>query len=131
VLAAIGREDLGGDERFAGARALTRNRVEVVTILDEAFAARPLEHWAKAFDEHDVFWAPIQNAAEVVDDPQARATGAWLQVEGTGVESVEAPIRWDGESRESVAPPPRAGQHTRELLEELGYTESEIAALLP
>ena len=129
VLAAIGREDLGADERFSGARALTRNRAEVVAILDAAFAAQPLEHWATAFDDNDVFWAPIQNAAEVVDDPQARATGAWLQVEGAGVESVEAPVRWDGETRATVAPPPRAGQHTRELLVQLGYTEAEIAAL--
>ncbi len=119
VLAAIGRADLHADERFAGARALTRNRTEVVAVLDAAFAAHPLDHWAAVFDEHDVFWAPIQTAAEVIDDPQARATGAWLQVEGTGVESVDAPIRWDGESRATVAPPPRAGQHTSEILAEL------------
>jgi crotonobetainyl-CoA:carnitine CoA-transferase CaiB-like acyl-CoA transferase len=131
VLAAIGRDDLRDDERFAGARALTKNRVEVVAILDEAFAAQPLDHWSKVFDEHDVFWAPIQNAAEVLDDPQARATGAWLRVEGAGVESVDAPIRWDGHARGTVAPPPRAGQHTRELLESLGYGGEEIESLLP
>jgi crotonobetainyl-CoA:carnitine CoA-transferase CaiB-like acyl-CoA transferase len=100
VLAAIGRPDLASDERFAGARALTRNRTEVIEILDAAFAAQPMEHWAKVFDTHDVFYAPIQTPAEVLDDQQARATGAWVriegqEIEGRPVETVEAPVRWD------------------------------------
>jgi crotonobetainyl-CoA:carnitine CoA-transferase CaiB-like acyl-CoA transferase len=134
VLAAIDRPDLASDERFAGARALTKNRVEVIEILDAAFAAQPLEHWRKAFDAHDVFYAPIQTPLEVVDDAQARATGAWLRVDGAEVagrpvETVDAPIRWDGHSRASTPGPPRAGQHNREILASLGYDEAEIAQL--
>jgi len=129
VLAAIDRKDLGDDERFAGARALTKNRGDVIAILDAAFAAQPLGHWATVFDAHDVFWAPIQTPAEVREDPQARATGAWVEVAGAGVESVDAPIRWDGEVRATVAPPPRAGQHTAEVLGEAGLTDAEIAEL--
>jgi crotonobetainyl-CoA:carnitine CoA-transferase CaiB-like acyl-CoA transferase len=134
VLAAIGRTDLAADERFAGARALTRNRAEVVAILDAAFAAQPMEHWAKEFDAHDVFWAPVQTPAEVLEDPQARATGAWIrvdgvQIEGRPVETVDAPIRWDGRSRESTPGPPRVGEHNQEILGWLGYTEDEIDRL--
>jgi len=135
VLAAIGRTDLTVDERFAGARALTRNRTEVVAILDAAFAAQPMEHWAKEFDAYDVFWAPVQTPAEVLDDPQARATGAWIRVdgveiEGRPVETVDAPIRWDGQSRTTTPGPPRAGEHSREVLSWLGYTGDEIDALV-
>jgi crotonobetainyl-CoA:carnitine CoA-transferase CaiB-like acyl-CoA transferase len=135
VLAAIGRTDLAADERFASARALTRNRTEVVAILDAAFAAQPMEHWAKEFDAHDVFWAPVQTPAEVLDDPQARATGAWIRVdgveiEGRPVETVDAPIRWDGQSRTTTPGPPRAGEHSREVLSWLGYTEDEIDGLV-
>jgi crotonobetainyl-CoA:carnitine CoA-transferase CaiB-like acyl-CoA transferase len=134
VLAAIGRTDLASDERFAGARALTRNRAEIIEILDAAFAAEPLEHWIKAFDSRDVFYAPIQTPLEVIDDQQARATGAWIRVEGAEiegrpVETVEAPIRWDGQSRASTPPPPRAGEHNRELLSWLGYADDEIDRL--
>jgi crotonobetainyl-CoA:carnitine CoA-transferase CaiB-like acyl-CoA transferase len=134
VLAAIGRLDLATDERFADARALTKNRTEVIEILDAAFAARPLEYWRKTFDTHDVFYAPIQTPLEVVDDEQARATGAWLRVDGAEiagrpVETVDAPIRWDGHARESAPGPPRAGQHNREILASLGYDEAEIAQL--
>jgi len=134
VLAAIGRTDLAADERFADARALTKNRIEVIGILDAAFAAAPMEDWVKVFDAHDVFYAPIQTPAEVVDDPQARAAGAWIrvdgaQIEGRPVETVEAPIRWDGQSRASTPPPPRAGEHSREILGWLGYTDAEIDQL--
>jgi len=134
VLAAIGRADLASDERFAGARALTRNRTEVIEILDAAFAAEPMEHWAKVFDTHDVFYAPIQTPAEVVNDQQARATGAWIRVDGTEIdgrpaETVDAPIRWDGQPRVSAPAPPRAGEHNREILGWLGYTDDEIERL--
>jgi crotonobetainyl-CoA:carnitine CoA-transferase CaiB-like acyl-CoA transferase len=134
VLAAIGRTDLAADERFASARALTKNRTEVIEILDAAFAAEPMQYWTKVFDSNDVFYAPIQTPAEVVDDPQARATGAWIavdgaQVEGRPVETVDAPIRWDGQSRSSTPPPPRSGEHNQEILSWLGYTDEEIDGL--
>lgn len=134
VLAAVGRTDLASDERFVNARALTRNRTEVIEILDAAFAAAPMEHWTKVFDTHDVFYAPVQTPAEVVNDQQARATGAWIQVDGTEidgrpVETVDAPIRWDGRSRFSTPPAPRPGEHNREILSWLGYTGDEIDQL--
>ena len=136
VLAAIGRTDLAADERFAGGRALTRNCAEVVAILDAAFAAQPMDYWIKAFDAHDVFYAPVLTPRDVVDDPQARATGAWvtvtgLEVEGRPVETVDAPIRWDGQSRTAVPAPPGLGEHTREILAWLGCSDEEIGELAP
>jgi crotonobetainyl-CoA:carnitine CoA-transferase CaiB-like acyl-CoA transferase len=43
--------------------------------------------------------------------------------------TVDAPIRWDGHTRESTPGPPRAGQHNHEILAPLGYDETEIAQL--
>jgi len=123
VLGAIGRTDLLNDDRFRSPRSLARNRSEVIAILDAAFAARPLAEWAAVFQQHDVFWAPVQTPAEVLTDPQARATGAWIEIDGAGVESVEAPATFDGTPRHRAAGPPRAGQHTRDILAELGYAE--------
>ena len=132
VLAAIGRADLLEDERFATARAVSKNRREFIPILDAAFAEHPLEHWRAVFDEHDVWWAPVQTPAEVVADPQARAMGAWIridgaEVEGRPVESVDSPVRFGGVSRDVVPPPPRSGEHTAEVLAELGYDDAAIA----
>jgi crotonobetainyl-CoA:carnitine CoA-transferase CaiB-like acyl-CoA transferase len=129
VLAAIGRPGLLDDERFGSPRSLARHRGEVIAILDEAFAARPLADWEKAFEDHDVFWAPVQTPADVLADPQARAAGAWVEIEGAGVESVDAPVSYDGAQRRLVPGPPRAGQHTREILGELGYPADDIDAV--
>ena len=129
VAAAIGRTDLLDDERFATPRGLTKHRRALIPILDEAFAAHPLEHWAKVLDEHDVFWAPVLTPAEVLTDAQARETGAWVRVEGADVDSVDAPIRYDLTPRSTVPGPPRSGEHTRDVLAELGYDDAEIDRL--
>ncbi|MFE2429285.1 CaiB/BaiF CoA transferase family protein [Streptomyces sp. NPDC059373] len=129
VLAAIGRNDLLQDERFRTPRDLTKNRRDFIPILDAAFAAHPLEYWAEVLDKHDVFWAPVQTPAEVVTDLQARATGAWVEIENAGVESVDSPVSYDQVRRHVVAGPPRAGQHTAEVLAELGYEGREITRL--
>jgi crotonobetainyl-CoA:carnitine CoA-transferase CaiB-like acyl-CoA transferase len=129
VLAAIGRADLLADERFGSPRSLARHRREVIAILDQAFAARPLAHWAAAFEEHDVFWAPVQTPAEVLSDPQARAAGAWIEIDGAGVESVDAPAVFDAAPRRRAAGPPAAGQHTGDILAELGYPADWIETM--
>jgi crotonobetainyl-CoA:carnitine CoA-transferase CaiB-like acyl-CoA transferase len=134
VLAAIGRPELLREERFGTARAISKNRREFLPILDAAFAAHPLAHWVEVFDEHDVWWAPVQTPAEVLDDPQARAAGAWVEIEGVRiegrpVESVDSPVRFGGVTRTVVPGPPRAGQDTREVLAELGYDDAAIEAL--
>jgi crotonobetainyl-CoA:carnitine CoA-transferase CaiB-like acyl-CoA transferase len=136
VLAAIGRTDLLDDERFATARAVSKNRREFIAVLDAAFAEHPLAHWAGVFDEHDVWWGPVQTPAEVVDDVQARATGAWVRIDGVQVddrpvESVDSPIRYGGVARDVVGGPPRAGQHTREVLAELDVEPAAIERLDP
>ena len=134
VLAAIGRTDLLGDERFKDGRSLSKNRGEVIAVLDEAFATRPLGEWIEIFDRHDVWWAPVQSPADVVEDPQARAIGAWVEVEqgstGNVVESVDSPVRFDGRSRTKIRGTPEVGEQTREVLGSLGYGEEEIEDLV-
>ena len=104
VLAAIGRSDLLDDERYKSARAISKNRSEFIPLLDAAFAAHPIAYWSNKFDEHDVWWAPVQTPADVVVDKQAAAVGAWVDVVGVGadgvsVKSVDGPIRFDGINR--------------------------------
>ena len=134
VLAAIGRDDLLTDERFSSARAVSANRKDIIALLDAAFATQPLTHWAQQFDAHGVLWAPVQTPAEVVKDKQAQAIGAWVEVEADAVgaapmKSVEAPIRFSGASRERVKGPPRAGEHTQQILHDLGYDADAIARI--
>jgi crotonobetainyl-CoA:carnitine CoA-transferase CaiB-like acyl-CoA transferase len=123
VLAAIGRPELAGDERFASARALSTHRHEVIALLDEAFAAAPLAQWADSFARHDVWWAPVQSPQDVAEDPQAAAAGAWTTLAGHGARTVDAPIRFDGADRPVVADAPLAGEHGDQLRAELAAAD--------
>lgn len=121
VCAAIERPELVDDERFSSAARIAKNRVEIIAILDEAFAAHDLDHWAEVFERHDVWWAPCQTAAEVVADPQAEALGTFIEtIDGEqSLTTLAGPVRFDGRTPPPAGPVPALGQHTDEVLAEL------------
>jgi crotonobetainyl-CoA:carnitine CoA-transferase CaiB-like acyl-CoA transferase len=127
VAAAIGREDLLTDERFDSFGGLITNRFELVEILDVAFAAHPMAEWEKRFAEHDVWWDPVQDFDAVVADPVMHEAGAFRQMQG-GRTLVTPPADVGAELGE-VAQAPELGQHTEEVLLELGFDWDDITAL--
>lgn len=127
VLRAIGRDDLVGDERFKDARSIGTNAAELIRIFDAAFSSRPMAHWAQQLDRHEVWWAPIQTPEEVMDDKQAQAIGAWIEVDGH--KSVDAPLRFDGVRRGTAPRAPGTGEHTAAVLADFGFSPDEIARL--
>ena len=78
VCRALGRPELLEDERFASASAIRRHRTEVIALLDEIVAQRPLAEWAERFDAEGVWWAVAQSPAEVVEDPQLLANDGFV-----------------------------------------------------
>ncbi len=128
VAAAVGRPDLLEDERFADFMGLIRNRDELIAVLDEEFARRPLDEWARIFDEHDVWWDPVQDFDEVASDPIMRAAGVFRPMEGDRT-AIAAPADV-GASTGVVGAVPELGQHTEEVLLELGYEWPQITALM-
>lgn len=114
LLAAIGREDLAGVENFRNARARSINAAEFTAVLDEHFATDTYDHWTSRFDEHDVWWAPLNSIAEVVDDPQANASGAFVDMTPQPGEApyraVNTPVDFAG-YEPTYGPVPKLGQH--------------------
>lgn len=133
VLRAMAREELGEDERFAGAKARKRNCEILIAEMDRTFKSKSLDHWATRFDEEGVWWAPAQSLAEVVEDPQLKAAGGFIEIPGGEVEdtmkAVASPVTFRGDPLTHTGPIPALGQHTREVLEELGLSTDEVAAL--
>jgi crotonobetainyl-CoA:carnitine CoA-transferase CaiB-like acyl-CoA transferase len=120
VLAAIDRGDLADDPRFADATARLTHSPELIAEFDVAFAQRPLAEWADRFDEHDVWWAPVQSIVDVIDDPQAQP-GFVEMTPRDGAEpfrAVATPVDFDGHVVRP-GPVPAVGEHTAEVLAEL------------
>jgi crotonobetainyl-CoA:carnitine CoA-transferase CaiB-like acyl-CoA transferase len=133
LLEALERTDLMEDPRFASAGTRRENARALMAILDEEFAKRPLAEWAERFDEVDVRWSPVQELEEIVRDPQAIACQAFVDVPGPGgegsVRTVASPVRFSGADTTPRAGIPELGEHTDEVLREVGLSAQEIEQL--
>jgi crotonobetainyl-CoA:carnitine CoA-transferase CaiB-like acyl-CoA transferase len=128
---AIGREDLLNDERFADILKRRAHTPEMVKELDATFATRSLEEWGSAFDENDVWWAPVFNVFDVVHDPVAQRAGVLVEVEGPEgpTKVIASPADFLGTPQVPQGATPELGQHTEEVLLELGYDWDQIVTL--
>jgi crotonobetainyl-CoA:carnitine CoA-transferase CaiB-like acyl-CoA transferase len=120
---AVDRTSWLDDVRFSTARARAANGSVLIGELDEIFATRDLDGWAEIFaGEPDFFWSPINSISDVLADEQFHAAGGVVYVpDGDSTQPMVAtPADFHGTPWEPTAAAPTLGQHTEEILAELG-----------
>jgi len=126
----IGRADLVTDARFTDASLRQEHAGAGIRELEDTFATRTLAEWRECLSDQLWIWSPVQTLGELLEDPQVAANGYVQEVEvasGASVRLVSGPAQIDGVPA-VLGRAPEHGEHTEEVLLELGLTWDEIAA---
>lgn len=126
-------EEYVDDPRFAKNEQRSRNGAECAKLLAAAIGKRDWAEWQPRFDALDAPWELARNIDELLEDPQAIANGYVAPAEmanGTRVKLVSSPLIMDDCIPKNHRRAPKLGEHTDELLMELGLSSEERAALV-
>ncbi len=132
LCSAVKRDDLSTDPRNGTREQRTSRISELRMELDRAIGSMTLEELWPRLDANGMVWAPMKSLAEIIEDPQVKANQFLTQLEhpNYGVfETIDTPLKFSGSEVGARGPAPELGQHTEEVLRDLGYTWDKITQL--
>lgn len=132
LCACIGLPDLAADARFNTPGKRSENSQALIRMLDEAFAQRDRADWETRLSAKRLTHAPALSAVEAANHPQALANGFFIEAQHDAVGSYRAlafPMRFVGAAPQFRSQAPGHGEHSEEILSELGFNAQAIARL--
>ena len=131
VCRALGREDWLEDERLATLMGRMQLTEELTPAIASIFATKTLAEWTPLLDAESLTWAPVAELPELIHDPQMEEMDAWSVIDGPqgSFRTLNTPFAIEGADVGPRGPAPKTGEHTHEVLSELGLSDDEIAQL--
>jgi formyl-CoA transferase len=129
----LGKPELAHDPRFATRAERSANYESLRLALEETVSLRPRASWLKLMIDADVPCAPIYDMGEVFEDEQVRIMGIEQQMthpERGIMKTVAVPIDFSESDLSSPLPPPGVGEHTRQILDEIGLKSAAVDQLI-
>jgi crotonobetainyl-CoA:carnitine CoA-transferase CaiB-like acyl-CoA transferase len=132
LIKALGQQDLLTDSRFADSKMRKTNAQALMQILQNIFLTKPLGYWREALDKEHVTFGVVQTVEELSRDPQLILNDVLRPIQNgpdTNALTVDSPMKIQGEMKVLPREAPGLGQHTDEILGEIGYSIAEIDTL--
>jgi len=129
---AIERPDMLRDPRFCDHASRTRHVREIYAEVAAIFTTRTTTDWISLLEGADLPYTPLRSIDDLIEDPHLAETGFFAHVEHPTegrIKSMRAPTAWSDSKAPPHRPAPALGEHSREILEELGLPQDSIEDL--